>query len=575
MKLVKIKDLGTIVSGATPKSTVQEYWNGNIPWVTPKEVSALDTPFLNATERKLTKAGYESCSTKLVPKGTILFTSRAPIGQLAIANIEVCTNQGFKSLVLKNEFLPLYIYYTLKYYSKNLNFLGTGSTFKELSTSTFEEFEIPVPALSDQIKIAKLIRKSEILISQRKDTIELLNSLIKSVFRKMFGNPATKSKSFSQTTIGELIQDAKYGTSKPSESNGKYVYLRMNNITDQGYWDFSNLKYINLENHEKEKYIIKKGDLIFNRTNSKELVGKSAVYTGTQKMAIAGYLIRARINEKANPWYVWAYLNSSAGKQNLNTLSRHIVGMANINLQELEAIKINRPPINLQNKFGEIAQKVVSARDTFIQHCEDLDRLYQSITQRIFSGTLNIDKVNTALISIATKELYRTSTSEIIKILPEFKDSLIGKMKVKSTQKRPKNRKLKWDEVSIEQISNWVKNKYLGHHFSFEMMKRYLEQNHIQGSPDYFSSEDLKKDLSLHSQNDFKKFIFSAVITLKDQGKRNDSNPFLQLEQIFYNRVTNEPQLNLVKEDKDLIAFQTEKQISGIYFKIHNEAIIS
>jgi type I restriction enzyme S subunit len=109
MRLLKIKDIGRIISGSTPDTNVEAYWNGNIPWVTPREINRLETPFLNDTERKITADGLKNCSTILLPKGSILFTSRAPIGLVAIANIDVATNQGFKSIQLFDGFYPLYV----------------------------------------------------------------------------------------------------------------------------------------------------------------------------------------------------------------------------------------------------------------------------------------------------------------------------------------------------------------------------------------------------------------------------------------------------------------------------------
>jgi type I restriction enzyme S subunit len=171
MKYFKIKDIGKIVSGSTPKTEVEGFWNGNIPWVTPKEISQLDGPYLKDTERKITEEGFKSCSAAMLPKGSILFTSRAPIGLVAIADIDVCTNQGFKSIQLNKGFYPLYIFYLLRSNLKQLQNLGTGTTFLELSKARFEQFEVPIPEFPEQIKIATVLNKTEALIKQRKQRI--------------------------------------------------------------------------------------------------------------------------------------------------------------------------------------------------------------------------------------------------------------------------------------------------------------------------------------------------------------------------------------------------------------------
>jgi type I restriction enzyme S subunit len=206
----------------------------------------------------------------------------------------------------------------------------------------------------------------------------------------MFGDHSNNSKKFDTGKIRDVVTEVKYGTSKPAEDNGRYPYLRMNNITIDGYMDFSNLKYINLEVNEIEKYIVKKGDILFNRTNSKELVGKTGVFNESSEMAIAGYLIRIRTNEKANPWFIWGYLNSLHGKKTLFSMCKSIVGMANINAQELQEIKILIPPMELQTKFANIVEKVEALKRQYQQSLTELQNMYGVLSQKAFKGELSL-----------------------------------------------------------------------------------------------------------------------------------------------------------------------------------------
>jgi type I restriction enzyme S subunit len=404
MRTLKIKDIGKVVSGSTPKTGKEEYWNGNIPWVTPKEMGQLTSQYLFNTERKITDLGFKSCSTTLIPKNNVLFTSRAPIGLVAVNKIDVCTNQGFKSIILNDGFDALYVYYYLKSKKDQLNNLGTGTTFKELSKSTFEKFEIPVPDYMHQIRIATLLSKAEVLVTQRKESIHLLDKYIKSVFFEMFGNIDYNKTKFPIGRIKNLISDVKYGTSKPAEESGQYPYLRMNNITFEGYMDYSSLKYINISEAEKEKYLVRKGDILFNRTNSKELVGKTGVFNEDIEMIIAGYLIRIRTNENADPWYLWGYLNSAHGKQSLQSMSKSIVGMANINANEVQSIQILLPPINLQKKFAVIVEKAVVLKKQYQQNLLELEKLFGTLSQLAFKGELNLSQIKSKSID---KEIER------------------------------------------------------------------------------------------------------------------------------------------------------------------------
>ena len=174
MKYVKLGDVCRIVSGSTPKRARKEYWGGDIPWVTPKEISALNGPFLSDSVQKITKAGYDSCSTTMLPKNSLLLSSRAPIGLLAINKIPVCTNQGFKSLVPTEDVSVEYLYYLLKSKVENLKAKGNGATFKELSKKSVERFQIPLPSYEDQIRIATLLSRVEALIATRKNNLQQL-----------------------------------------------------------------------------------------------------------------------------------------------------------------------------------------------------------------------------------------------------------------------------------------------------------------------------------------------------------------------------------------------------------------
>ena len=293
-----------------------------------------------------------------------------------------------------------------------------GATVGGISRKIGEVVKVPLPSLQDQIRIAELLTKAENLITQRKESIALLDELLKSSFLEMFGDPSHNQKKFPKGTIRDVVSEVKYGTSKPAEESGSYRYLRMNNITSNGYMDFSNLKYINLEKNEENKYLVKKGDLLFNRTNSKELVGKTGIYNENNQMAIAGYLIRIRTNEKANPWFLWGYLNSLHGKKTLFSMCKSIVGMANINAQELQEIKIAIPPIELQNQFAAIVEKVEALKSEYQTSLKELENMYGVLSQKAFKGELKIEEYDdfAALDKIA--QPIEKISSKVIKLKP-------------------------------------------------------------------------------------------------------------------------------------------------------------
>ena len=155
----KISDIGIVVGGATPSTKkLENYEDGNIAWITPKDLSTFSGRYIERGERNITEVGLKSCSTQLLPKNTVLFSSRAPIGYVAIAANEVCTNQGFKSVVPNENTDPLFLFYLLKYNKDKIEGMGSGTTFKEVSGNTMKNIVVNIPNdKSAQEKIANIL----------------------------------------------------------------------------------------------------------------------------------------------------------------------------------------------------------------------------------------------------------------------------------------------------------------------------------------------------------------------------------------------------------------------------------
>ena len=166
-KKSKLEEIGEVHSGATPKTNIKEYWDGSIVWITPNDLNKLKTRYVSDSERKLTEAGFKSCSTHLMPKGSIVLSSRAPIGYLAIASVECCTNQGCKSIVLKDGHDPEYHYYNLLFNVDKLKRLGEGTTFSEISKSFVKKVEVKYPSSRrEQTQIATVLSTIDQAIEQ-------------------------------------------------------------------------------------------------------------------------------------------------------------------------------------------------------------------------------------------------------------------------------------------------------------------------------------------------------------------------------------------------------------------------
>lgn len=607
----KIKDIGAVYSGATPKTNISEYWNGDIAWVTPKEINKLNSQFLNETERYITQSGLKSCSANMLPKGSILFTSRAPIGLLAINNIEVCTNQGFKSIVLNNGYSSLYVYYFLKTQIKQLNNLGTGTTFKELSKSTFEKFEIPIPEnLVDQIRIAEVLKETENLIKQRKESIELLDNFLRSTFLEMFDDPVNgqkfQRKSFkSISTVRQGLQ-IPISERKTEKGKNRYPY-----ITNQFINGGKIAEYIE---NPKPNVICKKEDVLMTRTGNTGIV-----VTDVEGVFHNNFFLIDYDKKVLNKKYLVAFLKLKEIKK-IILKKASTSTIPDLNHGEFYKITLPIPPIKLQNKFAAIVEKAEKVKEHYIKSLKELENLFGSLSQKAFKGELDLSKLDVSAqireiekkieaesgldISLETK--LTKSMQQIIKQTEKLQKALnpvpniLSKSLVKQIEainkisapfqnlkpyqipeslsqamksfdgiksitsqlnqdaKEQFKSKLTWEEVNFEMVANWIKEEYSEYHFNSEILINFLENERVTFS-NYHSSEELKTNPKLNEADDIKSFVFSAL-----KGK----NQFIKLEQFFYDAVTENVQLKLRSDDYEIIKDKEKELRSGIYFKV-------
>ena len=261
---------------------------------------------------------------------------------------------------------------------------SSGTTVGTFTIQTAKKMEISLPSLGEQREIIDKVTKIETIIKQRKQELQLLDDLIKARFVEMFGEPIKNPKGWEVVTIGDVVTEVRYGTSKPAVEGGKYPYLRMNNLTVDGHLDLNDLKYIDISDDEIEKCVVRKGDVLFNRTNSIELVGKTAVFDLSEDMVIAGYIIRVRLNERLLPEILSQYMNLEALKDILRSMAKGAVNQANINAQELQNIKVYVPDMELQKQFIEIKDQVNKSKVAVQKALDETQILFDSLMQKYF-----------------------------------------------------------------------------------------------------------------------------------------------------------------------------------------------
>jgi restriction endonuclease S subunit len=254
---------------------------------------------------------------------------------------------------------------------------GSGQPFVKVRESL--KRSIYLPPLSIQKQFAANLRGVESQISIAQRSLAALDSLVKSRFVEMFLN-----SSWPIATIGECSMDIHYGTSEKASTEGEYVYLRMNNMGDDGSLDLSDIKRITLEGKALSNCLVRKGDLLFNRTNSREKVGKTCVFCLDEPMVIAGYIIRVRLDDRVDSTYLAAYMNLSSTKALLRGMAKGAVHQANINAKQLASIEFPLADIKAQKEFVSFVSQVDKSRFIAQQQIEKLQMLYNSLAQDYF-----------------------------------------------------------------------------------------------------------------------------------------------------------------------------------------------
>jgi type I restriction enzyme S subunit len=386
MKFVELGICCEIINGSTPSRIIPEYWGGDINWFTPKDLSNLQGKFINESPEKINPKGYSSCSTSMLPANSLLYTSRAPIGHIAINKIECCTNQGFKSLIPKKGVDVNYLYYTLKQFTPQLQNLGNGATFKELSKATMSEFQIPLPPLETQQKIAAILDAADTLRQKDKALVAKYDELTQALFLDMFGDPVSNPKGWEKEELGKVL-DVRDGThDSPRYKENGYPLVTSKNIKN-GKLILDDVNYIS--------------DADYNKINL-----RSKVDVGDIIMPMIGtignpLLVDFEVNFAIKNVALFKFKDNSiiTNKMLLNLLNGHFLERFSslnnkggtqkfVSLGDIRKMIVPIPPINIQNQFAERVAIIEQQKAIAQASLEKSEELFNSLLQKAFKGEL-------------------------------------------------------------------------------------------------------------------------------------------------------------------------------------------
>jgi type I restriction enzyme, S subunit len=382
-------DVAQVVSGATPKSSVDHYWDGDIPWITPADLSNLAGKEVSVTSRRITAAGLSSCSARLLPARSVLFSSRAPIGHVAINTVPMATNQGFKSLVPDHEILsPDFLYWWLKSNKSYLQSLGRGATFKEVSKEIVESIEIPLPPLEEQRRIATILDKVRSIQNRAEARKAELRSFEESLFNHFFGSTQEQRGRWeweqfgslcSRLTVGVVVKPASYYREKGVPA------LRSLNVKPGAIVE-TNLVYISEEHNDGalSKSRLSCGDLVFVRSGRP---GTCAVIPSSLDGCNAIDLLLATADStRILPGFASSYFNSAGGKASIFAESRGQV-QQHFNAGSLASALVPVPPIEIQAEFCNILRARNSQGTKCELSLESLKALSKALEMGLISGS--------------------------------------------------------------------------------------------------------------------------------------------------------------------------------------------
>lgn len=380
-------DCCTILSGSTPKRNQPEYWDGNIHWFTPKDLSKLTDKFVDEAPELITQSGFDSCSTNLIPPKSLLLTSRAPIGHIAINKRECCTNQGFKSLVPGKGVDVDFLYYIIKKLVPQLKDLGNGATFKELSKSTLEKVKIPLPPLPVQKKIAAILDAADAHRQKTKALLEKYDELAQSIFLEMFGDPVKNEKGWEKVPMEQLMKIVRGGSPRPIDDflGGTYPWIKIGDGTKGSDIYLEKTKEHITEAGLSKTRLLPAGSLIF--ANCGVSLGFARIIT-FEGCIHDGWLAFSEMDDKV--------LNKIFVLKALNSITRYFRETApdgtqpNLNTSIMKNFKFIVPPISLQNKFANQLEELEKQKVMTQKSFDQAEELFNSLLQRAFKGELNI-----------------------------------------------------------------------------------------------------------------------------------------------------------------------------------------
>lgn len=386
---MKLGEISQIINGGTPKTNIPEYWNGEIRWITPADLGKLSEPTVDDTPRKITALGLKKCSAKVFPEYSVILSTRAPIGHLAVNKVPMCTNQGCRGIIPNKNLNVWFLYYFLKMNIELLNNLGTGATFKELSTRALSNVNVFLPSLEEQKRIVSILEKAFDAIEKAKANAEenLKNSkeLFESYLNNIFVN---KGGDWEERKMGD-VYDVRDGThDSPKYQKEGFPLITSKNLKNYEL-NYNNVRYITEKDYKdvNKRSKVDKGDILFAMIGT---IGNPVVIEEEPNFAIKNVAL-FKMGRNQNPYFLKYFLDSEPTKNKMRRESKGTTQQF-VGLGYLRDFPILIPSVEEQitivDQLDLLRTKTQKLEEVYRKKITDLEEMKASLLQKAFNGEL-------------------------------------------------------------------------------------------------------------------------------------------------------------------------------------------
>lgn len=376
----RLGDICEIVSGSTPKTGVSEYWDGDKKWITPAEITD-ESYIITDSVRKLTELGVTNTGLSSFPKGTVILSSRAPIGKVAIAGCEMYCNQGFKNLICSQKIYNRYLYWFLKGNTEYLNSLGRGATFKEISKQIVASIEINVPDMGQQMQAAENLERVSSIVRLRKQELQKLDDLVKARFVELFGEPRSNPFGYPKTMLKNSCKVVTGNTPSRTvaEYYGDYVeWIKTDNIVPGVLNPTEAAEYLSEKGMMAGRTVDKGSVLMACIAGSVASIGRVCI---TDRKVAFNQQINAIIPEKYNTLFLYVLLQMSKDYL-IEDINMSLKGI--LSKSKLEGKEFIIPPVELQNQFAAFVTQTDKSKAVIQKALDETRLLFDSLMQEYF-----------------------------------------------------------------------------------------------------------------------------------------------------------------------------------------------